>query len=136
MAARALSTAAVSFGLVSIPVKLFTTTRSDSTIRFNQLDAHGARLKQQYVSSKTGEVVRKIDLTGLLTPGHHPRCYRNKATTQYILHGRSGVEFLDLSSDRVIADHWIRGTCQYGILPAGGLLYTPPPSARPTRRSR
>ena len=57
MAARALSTASVSFGLVSIPVKLFTTVRSDSTIRFNQLDKNGARLKQQYISSQTGEVV-------------------------------------------------------------------------------
>jgi len=59
--------------------------------------------------------------------GHH-RCYRNKATTRYLIHGRSGVEFLDLGSDRVVADHWVRGTCQYGILPCNGLLYAPPHS--------
>ncbi len=62
MAARALSTAAVSFGLVSIPVKLFTPNRSESTIRFNQLDSNGARLKQQYISTKTGEVVPKEEI--------------------------------------------------------------------------
>lgn len=58
----------------------------------------------------------------------HARCYRNKATTQYVIHGRSGVEFLDMSSNRIIADHWIRGTCQYGILPCNGLVYVPPHS--------
>lgn len=62
MAARALSTAAVSFGLVSIPVKLFTPNRSESTIQFNLLDSHGARLKQQYISTKTGEVVPKEEI--------------------------------------------------------------------------
>ncbi|MFW6163741.1 MAG: PQQ-binding-like beta-propeller repeat protein, partial [Planctomycetota bacterium] len=58
----------------------------------------------------------------------HARCYRHKATSQYVIQGRSGVEFIDMSSDRVIANHWVRGTCQYGILPANGLLYAPPHS--------
>ena len=48
MAARAISTATVSFGLVSIPVKLFTTTESGSSISFHMLHACGARVKQQY----------------------------------------------------------------------------------------
>jgi len=59
--------------------------------------------------------------------GHH-RCYRNKATDKYLLLGRSGVEFVDLDSGEAIAHHFIRGTCQYGIFPANGLLYTPPHS--------
>ncbi|MHC4518665.1 MAG: outer membrane protein assembly factor BamB family protein, partial [Planctomycetota bacterium] len=58
----------------------------------------------------------------------HSRCYRHKATTKYVLHGRAGVEFLDMNSNRVVADHWVRGTCQYGILPCNGLLYAPPHS--------
>ena len=58
----------------------------------------------------------------------HARCYRNKATTKYVIHGRSGVEFLDMSSNRIVADHWVRGTCQYGILPCNGLVYAPPHS--------
>ncbi|MGB2824482.1 MAG: PQQ-binding-like beta-propeller repeat protein, partial [Phycisphaerae bacterium] len=56
--------------------------------------------------------------------GHH-RCHRNKATTKYVIHSRAGVEFFDVSADRVVADHWVRGGCQYGILPANGLLYAP-----------
>jgi len=56
--------------------------------------------------------------------GHH-RCYRNKATDRYLLLGRSGVEFVDVSTGKAIANHYIRGECQYGILAANGLLYTP-----------
>ncbi len=59
--------------------------------------------------------------------GHH-RCHRNKATDRFLLLGRAGVEFIDLASGKGIAHHWIRGTCQYGILPCNGLLYLPPHS--------
>ncbi|UCF14900.1 MAG: PQQ-binding-like beta-propeller repeat protein [Phycisphaerales bacterium] len=59
--------------------------------------------------------------------GHH-RCYRNKATDNYLILGRSGVEFIDVDTGTVIANHWIRGTCQYGIMPSNGLLYVPPHS--------
>ena len=57
--------------------------------------------------------------------GHH-RCYRNKATEKYILMGRSGVEFIEVASGKATANHWVRGACQYGIMPANGLLYVPP----------
>jgi outer membrane protein assembly factor BamB len=56
--------------------------------------------------------------------GHH-RCYRNKATDQYLLLGRAGVEFVDVDSGKAIPNHWVRGTCQYGIIPCNGLLYAP-----------
>jgi DNA end-binding protein Ku len=48
MAARAISSATISFGLVSIPVKLYTTTESSGQISFNMLHQCGSRLKQQY----------------------------------------------------------------------------------------
>ena len=57
MAARAISTATISFGLVSIPVKLFTTSRSDSAIRFNTLHTCGTRIKQQFFCPKDEQVV-------------------------------------------------------------------------------
>jgi DNA end-binding protein Ku len=58
MPARAIGTATISFGLVSIPVKLYTTSESSGDIHFNMLhDACGSRLKQQYVCSKDGEIV-------------------------------------------------------------------------------
>jgi len=59
--------------------------------------------------------------------GHH-RCYRNKATNRYLLLGRAGVEFIDLASGRGLPHHWVRGTCQYGIVACNGLLYAPPHS--------
>ncbi len=58
MPARAIGTATISFGLVSIPVKLFTSSESGGDIHFNMLhDACGSRLKQQYICTKDGEIV-------------------------------------------------------------------------------
>lgn len=57
MAARATSSATISFGLVSIPVKVYAATRSQS-IRFNMLDPRdGSRVKQQLVNANTGDPV-------------------------------------------------------------------------------
>ncbi|MHC4743520.1 MAG: outer membrane protein assembly factor BamB family protein [Planctomycetota bacterium] len=58
----------------------------------------------------------------------HHRCYRNKATEKFIILGNQGVQFLDLDSGENRQNYWIRGTCQYGIMPANGLLYVPPDS--------
>lgn len=58
MAARAVASATISFGLVSIPVKLFSTAVSSSGIHFNMLHKTcGGRVKQQYVCPKDDNVV-------------------------------------------------------------------------------
>ena len=58
MSARSIGTATISFGLVSIPTKLYTTNETSGEIHFNMLhDADGARLKQQYICTKCNEVV-------------------------------------------------------------------------------
>lgn len=77
---------------------------------------------------ETGEVRReRPDDSVYFTPGMpHHRCYRNRATEKYVLMGRSGVELLDIRTGKAVANHWIRGTCQFGVLPANGLLYVPP----------
>lgn len=62
MAARSIASLTLSFGLVSIPVKLYSATESSSTIRFNLLAKDGSRLKQQYVSEKDGKVVERADM--------------------------------------------------------------------------
>ena len=62
MPARALSTATISFGLVSIPVKLYSATESSASIKFNLLAKDGSRLKQQYVSEKDQAVVQRADM--------------------------------------------------------------------------
>jgi outer membrane protein assembly factor BamB len=59
-------------------------------------------------------------------PGHHHRCYLNKATDRYILGGRRGTEFIDLQTGEVLWNSWARGVCMYGIMPANGLFYMPP----------
>ena len=59
------------------------------------------------------------------TAGHHHRCYREKATSKYILTGYRGIEFLDIFGTDHTRNNWIRGTCQYGIMPANGLIYAP-----------
>ena len=60
MAARSIGTATVSFGLVSIPIKLYTSNESTSDVSFNMLHAAcGSRLKQQYICTKDGEVVER-----------------------------------------------------------------------------
>jgi DNA end-binding protein Ku len=63
MPARALSTATISFGLVSIPVKLYSAAESKAALSFNQIHKKdGARVKQQLISSRTGEVVPREDI--------------------------------------------------------------------------
>ena len=62
MAARAIGTAAVSFGLVSIPVKLFTTSESGHAISFNWLHTCGARVKQQYWCPRDERIALREEL--------------------------------------------------------------------------
>jgi DNA end-binding protein Ku len=55
--ARAIWSGAISFGLVNVPVKLYSAV-SKKTVRFNQLhEADGARIQQKRVCSKDGEEV-------------------------------------------------------------------------------
>jgi len=75
----------------------------------------------------TGEIKRtNTIMVDLQTSGHHHRCYREKATERYIITGKRGIEMMDLVGDNHSRNNWIRGTCQYGILPANGLIYAPP----------
>jgi len=71
----------------------------------------------------TGEVLMHVEPEN---PGHHHRCYQNKATDRYILGGRRGTEFIDLASGEVLWHSWARGVCRYGVMPSNGLLYVPP----------
>ncbi|MCO4891302.1 Ku protein [Cupriavidus sp. WGtm5] len=62
MAARSLASLSLSFGLVSIPVKLYTATESSSAVRFNLLSKDGSRVRQQYISEQTQKVVERADM--------------------------------------------------------------------------
>lgn len=75
---------------------------------------------------KTGELVKKLDWKGPPVAMPHHRCYRNKANQDYIFTGRSGIEVVSFERGWISNNSWIRGTCQYGIMPANGFLYAPP----------
>ena len=63
MAARSIASLTVSFGLVSIPVKLFSATESTKAISFNLLHKGcGSRLKQQYLCVKEEVPVAREDM--------------------------------------------------------------------------
>lgn len=63
MSARAIASATVSFGLVSIPAKLYAAEDSSSGVRFNLLHKEcGTRLKQQYVCPKDNVEIARPDM--------------------------------------------------------------------------
>ncbi|MHC4401585.1 MAG: outer membrane protein assembly factor BamB family protein [Planctomycetota bacterium] len=92
-----------------------TTNRRDSGV-FTGRDLH------------TGEVVCEFPPDDWQPHMPHHRCYRAKATCNYILTSRTGIEFVDVRARHWQAHHWVRGSCNYGILPANGLVYAPPHS--------
>ena len=63
MAARSIGSLTISFGLVAIPVKLYSATQSGNAISFNLLHKGcGSRLKQQYICAKDGSIVERDDM--------------------------------------------------------------------------
>jgi DNA end-binding protein Ku len=92
MAARATASGTISFGLVSIPVKLYTATQSKA-VRFNMLDPKShSRVKQQYVSAATGEKLERADLV----KGYE------YARDQYVVFSEDELKALEAKSDRTI----------------------------------
>ncbi|MHC4301877.1 MAG: outer membrane protein assembly factor BamB family protein [Planctomycetota bacterium] len=75
---------------------------------------------------KTGQLKKELYWKGADVAMAHHRCYRNKATEDFIFTGRSGIEVVSLDKGWLGNNSWIRGTCQYGIMPSNGLLYAPP----------
>jgi len=63
MPARSIANATISFGLVSVPVNLYSSSESKASVSFNMLHKKcGSRLKQQYICPKDdNEVVTRDD---------------------------------------------------------------------------
>ena len=99
MPARALGSATIAFGLVSIPVKLFSAAESAATIRFNQIDRRdGARVKQQLISSNSGDVVPREEIV----KGYE------FAKGQYVLFNPEELKALEVAATYVIdIDHFL-----------------------------
>ncbi len=117
--ARAIWTGAISFGLVNVPVKLYSAT-SPKTVRFHQLSSKtGARIRQKRVDPSTGEEVAYDDIVKgyELTPDRYVMISNEeldaldpKATKTIDIE-----EFVDLSEiDPIYYDH------SYYLAPTAG----------------
>ncbi len=63
MSARSIATANISWGLVSVPVKVYSTGESAAKVSFNWIHKDcGSRLKQQYICAKDGVVVPRDEM--------------------------------------------------------------------------
>jgi outer membrane protein assembly factor BamB len=82
---------------------------------FKGLDLHTGQVESQFAPD-------------VQTYWFHHRCYPAKATDQYILTSRTGIECIDLAKEHWQINHWVRGGCIYGIMPCNGLIYAPPHS--------
>ncbi len=92
MPARATSSGTISFGLVSIPVKVYPATRSQS-VHFNMLhEKDHSRLRQQYICATCGEVVGRDETV---------RGYEY-ARGQYVVMTEDELKGLESKSDRSI----------------------------------
>ncbi|MFO8012154.1 MAG: PQQ-binding-like beta-propeller repeat protein [Phycisphaerae bacterium] len=74
----------------------------------------------------TGKTKAEVNLYNLITPGHHRRCIRGKATVDYVIRNKRGAEFVDLDGDDHMRNDWLRTPCFTGGTPANGIFYVPP----------
>ncbi|MBX5481222.1 MAG: Ku protein [Myxococcaceae bacterium] len=94
MAARSTGTATISFGLVSIPIKLYSTSESSSGISFNLLhDKCKGRLKQQYICPRdNNEIVDR----GSIVKGYE------FAKDQYVIFTEEELKALEEQATKTI----------------------------------
>jgi outer membrane protein assembly factor BamB len=74
---------------------------------------------------RTGEIKKQFP-PDVQTYWFHHRCYRAKATDNFLLTSRTGIEFIDPKTGHWDCNHWVRGACLYGVMPANGMVYDPP----------
>ena len=72
------------------------------------------------LDQRSGQIRQRIPLSGAFTTEHHVRCYKGKATENFLLFNKRGIEFIALDREQPTVPNsyqWVRGTCRYGILP-------------------
>jgi len=94
MSAHSIGSATISFGLVSIPVKLFSTGQSSESISFRMVHKKcGSPLKQQYVCPRDGETVEREDIA---------KGYEH-LKDQYVLFTNEEIKAVEEEATRAIA---------------------------------
>jgi len=56
----------------------------------------------------------------------HQRCYPGRATARFLLPPIMGTTVYDMEKDAWFNNHWVRGGCIYGGMPANGMVYVTP----------
>ena len=115
MAARSIASLTISFGLVSIPVKLYSATEASRAISFNLLHkACGSRLKQQYFCVKEDVPVAREDMV----KGYE------FAKDQYVMFTPEELKALEEAGTHTRRHHRVRaardgrpGVLRQGLLP-------------------
>lgn len=74
---------------------------------------------------RTGEVKKEF-APDIDTYWFHHRCYIAKATDNFLMPSRTGIEFVDPEKEHWDIHHWVRGGCLYGVMPCNGFTYAPP----------
>ncbi len=98
----------------------------DGVVWFGGVSAGGLPGTVKGLDLHTGAVKAAYEAADVDTFWFHHRCYRGKATDRYLMVSRTGIEFIDPKTGHWDINHWVRGGCLYGIMPANGLIYTPP----------
>ncbi|MCH2209466.1 MAG: PQQ-like beta-propeller repeat protein, partial [Lentisphaerales bacterium] len=80
----------------------------------------------QGINPKTGKIEKEFPLDVHPDYWFHQRCYRAKATEKYIMPAATGTEYIDVAQGKWDINHWVRGGCLYGVMPANGMTYVPP----------
>ncbi len=91
------------------------TTQGNQTGEFTGRDPRTGEAKKQF----------KPDVPDGTYWFHH-RCYIAKATENYIIPSRTGIEFVDINKQHWDLNHWVRSSCLYGVIPANGFTYAGP----------
>lgn len=56
----------------------------------------------------------------------HQRCHPGRATEVLQLPPTMGIPTYNMEEDTWTNNHWVRGGCVYGLMPANGMVYVPP----------
>ena len=97
----------------------------DGTVWFGGVSNNSLPGTVMGVDLHTGEVKHRYEAADVETYWFHHRCYRGKASSNYLMVARTGTEFIDPTTGHWEINHWARGGCMYGIMPANGLMYMP-----------
>ncbi|MFC1497612.1 PQQ-binding-like beta-propeller repeat protein [Verrucomicrobiota bacterium] len=75
---------------------------------------------------KTGKQMEAYPAGDLFWGSGHQRCFRSKATKNFLTFSRRNTEYLNLKTGEVTEQSWLKGMCGYGVMPANGMIYYPP----------